>query len=245
MLATADEDNKVKLWQSDGKLILNLQGHGNRVERVDFGADGKTFAVSGVEDVVQLWNREHKKIVATLKGHRDRINSVSFSPTSQLVASASDDKTVRLWDFDGNALHILDKHTDKVNRVRFSPDGKILASASDDKSVNIWNSKGQFIKSLNKEHKSPVQDVIFNHNSSTIASASDDSTVILWNYQSGSLSIAYQDTVRLLKVSVSAQMVRCLRRLMIVVVKIWSRDGIMLKSFKQDSFTGDNDQLQL
>src|SRR4028118_2434012 len=51
MLATTDEDNKVKLWQSDGKLILNLQGHGNRVERVDFGADGKTFAVSGVEDV--------------------------------------------------------------------------------------------------------------------------------------------------------------------------------------------------
>jgi len=241
MLATADEDNKVNLWQSDGKLILNLQGHGNRVERVDFGADGKTFAVSGVEDVVQLWNREHKKIVATLKGHRDRINSVSFNPTSQLVASASDDKTVRLWDFDGHALHILDKHTDKVNRVRFSQDGKILASASNDKSVNIWNSKGQFIKSLNKEHKSPVQDVIFNHNSSTIASASDDSTVILWDYPSGKLKhrlSGHSASVKSLSFSPKGEMLASADGS--GTVKIWSRDGIMLKSFNQDSFTGDN-----
>ncbi|MEG4963797.1 MULTISPECIES: WD40 domain-containing protein [unclassified Microcoleus] len=184
MLATADKDNTVKLWQSDGTLVLTLKGHGNRVESVHFGADGKTFAVSGVEDVVQLWNSDYKKIVATLKGHGDRINSVSFSPTSQLVASASDDKTVRLWDFNGNALHILDKHTDKVNRVRFSPNGKILASASDDKTVKLWNLKGGLIKTLEK-HKSPVRDVIFNPNSSKIASASDDSTVILWDYQSG------------------------------------------------------------
>jgi WD40 repeat protein/tetratricopeptide (TPR) repeat protein len=241
MLATADEDNKVKLWQSDGKLILNLQGHGNRVERVDFGADGKTFAVSGVEDVVQLWNREHKKIVATLKGHRDRINSVSFNPTSQLVASASDDKTVRLWDFDGHALHILDKHTDKVNRVRFSPDGKILASASDDKSVKIWNSKGQFIKSLNQEHKSPVQDVIFNHNSSTIASASDDSTVILWDYPSGRLKhrlSGYSASVKSLSFSPKGEMLASADDS--GAVKIWSRDGIMLKSFNQESFAGDS-----
>jgi len=241
MLATADEDNKVKLWQSDGKLILNLQGHGNRVERVDFGADGKTFAVSGVQDVVQLWNREQKKIVATLKGHRDRINSVSFSPTSQLVASASDDKTVRLWDFDGNALHILDKHTDKVNRVRFSPDGKILASASDDKSVKIWNSKGQFIKSLNQEDKSPVQDVIFNHNSSTIASASDDSTVILWNYQSGNLKhrlSGHSASVKSLSFSPNGEMLASADENM--VVKIWSGEGTMLKSFKDGSFDGNN-----
>jgi WD40 repeat protein len=241
MLATADEDNKVKLWQSDGKLILNLQGHGNRVERVDFGADGKTFAVSGVEDVVQLWNREHKKIVATLKGHRDRINSVSFSPTSQLVASASDDKTVRLWDFEGHALHILDKHTDKVNRVRFSQDGEILASASNDKSVNIWNSKGQFIKILNKEHKSPVRDVIFNQNSSMIASGSDDSTVILWNYQSGKLKhrlSGHSASVKSLSFSPNGEMLASADENM--VVKIWSGEGTMLKSFKDGSFDGNN-----
>ena len=240
MLATADKDNTVKLWQSDGTLILTLKGHGNRVERVDFGADGKTFAVSGVEDVVQLWNSEHKKIVATLKGHRDRINSVSFSPTSQILASASDDKTVRLWDFDGNTLHILDKHTDKVNRVRFSPDGKILASASDDKNVNIWDSQGGFIKTLEK-HKSPVRDVIFDRNSSTIASASDDSTVILWDYQSGKFDhrlSGHSAPVKSLSFSPNGQMLASADTS--GTVKIWSRDGTMLKSFKQESFTGDN-----
>jgi len=240
MLATADKDNTVKLWQSNGTPILTLKGHGNRVERVDFGADGKTFAVSGVEDVVQLWNSEHKKIVASLKGHRDRINSVSFSPTSQLVASASDDKTVRLWDFDGNTLHILDKHTDKVNRVRFSPNGKIVASASNDKSVKIWDSKGGFIKTLEK-HKSPVRDVIFDRNSSTIASASDDSTVILWDYQSGKLEhrlSGHSAPVKGLSFSPNGQMLASADTS--GTVKIWSRDGTMLKSFKQESFTGDN-----
>ncbi|MEG4026909.1 MULTISPECIES: WD40 domain-containing protein [unclassified Microcoleus] len=240
MLATADKDNTVKLWQSDGTLVLTLKGHGNRVESVHFGADGKTFAVSGVEDVVQLWNSDYKKIVATLKGHGDRINSVSFSPTSQLVASASDDKTVRLWDFDGNALHILDKHTDKVNRVRFSPNGKILASASDDKTVKLWNLKGGLIKTLEK-HKSRVRDVIFNPNSSKIASASDDSTVILWDYQSGKLEhrlSGHSASVKSLSFSPNGEMLASADDS--GAVKIWSRDGIMLKSFKQDSFAGDN-----
>ncbi len=241
MLATADKENTVKLWQSDGKLVLNIQGHGNRVERVDFGADGKTFAVSGVEDVVQLWNSEHKKIVATLKGHRDRINSVSFSPTSQLVASASDDKTVRLWDFDGHALHILDKHTDKVNRVRFSPNGKILASASDDdKTVKLWNLKGGLITTIDK-HKSPVRDVIFNPNSSTIASASDDSTVILWEYPSGKLKhrlLGHTASVKSLSFSPNGEMLASADENN--VVKIWSPEGTMLKSFKSGSFAGDN-----
>jgi WD40 repeat protein/tetratricopeptide (TPR) repeat protein len=240
MLATADKDNTVKLWQSDGTPILTLKGHGNRVERVDFGADGKTFAVSGVEDVVQLWNSEHKKIVATLKGHRDRINSVSFSPTSQMLASASDDKTVRLWDFDGNTQKILNEHTDKVNRIRFSPNGKILASASDDKNVNIWDSQGGFIKTLEK-HKSPVRDVIFDRNSSTIASASDDSTVILWDYQSGKLEhrlSGHSAPVKSLSFSPNGQMLASADTS--GTVKIWSRDGTMLKSFKQESFTGDN-----
>ncbi|MEG3847947.1 WD40 repeat domain-containing protein [Microcoleus sp. herbarium19] len=239
MLATADKDNNVKLWHSNGKLVLTLKGHGNRVERLDFGADGKTFAISGVEDVVKLWNSEHKKIVATLKGHRDRINSVSFSPTSQILASASDDNKVRLWDFDGNALNILNEHTDKVNRIRFSPDGKILASASDDKNVNIWDSQGGFIKTLEK-HKSPVRDVIFDRNSSTIASASDDSTVILWDYQSGKHNrlSGHSASVKSLSFSPNGEMLASADDS--GAVKIWSRDGIMLKSFKQDSFTGDN-----
>jgi WD40 repeat protein len=240
MLATADKDNTVKLWQSDGTLILTLKGHGNRVKWVDFGADGKTLAISSVEDVVKLWNSEYKKIVATLKGHRDRINSVSFSPTSQILASASDDKTVRLWDFDGNALHILNKHTDKVNRVSFSPDGKILASASDDKSVNIWNSKGGFINTL-KEHKSAVQDVIFNQNSSTVASASDDSTVILWDYQSGKLEhrlSGHRAPVKSLSFSPNGQMLASADTS--GTVKIWSCEGTMLKSFKEGSFRGQN-----
>ena len=240
MLATADEDNKVKLWQSDGTLVLTLKGHGNRVERVDFAADGKTFAVSGVQDVVPLWNSDYKKIVATLKGHRDRINSVSFSPTSQILASASDDKTVRLWDFEGNALHILDKHTDKVNRVRFSSNGKILASASDDKTVKLWNLKGGLIKTI-EEHKSPVRDVIFNPDSSTIASASEDSTVILWNYQSGKLQhrlLGHSASVKSLTFSPNGEMLASADENS--VVKIWSGEGTMLKSFKDGSFDGNN-----
>jgi WD40 repeat protein/tetratricopeptide (TPR) repeat protein len=241
-LCTVDKDNIVKLWNKDGKLVLTLKGHSNRVERINFSADDKTVAVSGVEDIVKLWNSKGESFV-TLKGHRDHINSVSFSPKGQLIASASNDKTVRLWRLDGTQLQVLRGHTNKVNRVRFSFDEQLIASASDDKTVRIWNQQGKLLKTFER-HKSAVRDISFSPDSQWIASGSSDSTVILHNLNNDSdykTLPGHSASVESVSFSPDGQILASADNNSAnsnSIVKIWSREGKLLKSFARNSLSG-------
>ena len=57
MLASASDDNTVKLWDtSTGKEIKTLSGHTNRVNGVSFSPDGKMLASASDDNTVKLWN---------------------------------------------------------------------------------------------------------------------------------------------------------------------------------------------
>ncbi len=144
-ITSASDDNTVKLWNSDGERLPNLEGN-----TVIFSPDGKTIASGSNDKTVKLWNLEGK-LLKTFKGHESSVKTVAFSPDGQLIASGSDDNTVKIWNLEGKLLQTLKGHQDSVIKVAFKADGKTIASASDDKTVKLWNLEGKLLKSLKRD----------------------------------------------------------------------------------------------
>ncbi|MEH2373827.1 AAA-like domain-containing protein, partial [Nostoc sp.] len=56
-IASASDDNTVKLWNRNGQLLQTLQGHSSSVSSVAFSPDGQTIASASGDKTVKLWNR--------------------------------------------------------------------------------------------------------------------------------------------------------------------------------------------
>ena len=205
-LASASQDNTVKLWNTeDGSLLFTLEGHSDSVNAVVYSPDGKTLASASQDNTVKLWNTEDGSLLYTLKGHSNWVNAVVYSPDGKTLASASydgtiwvtlggapvsasRDNTVKLWNTeDGSLLYTLEGHSNWVNAVVYSPDGKTLASASRDNTVKLWNTEDGSLRSTLEGHSDAVITVVYSPDGQTLASASHDNTVKLWNATDGNL----------------------------------------------------------
>jgi WD40 repeat protein len=229
-IASAHEDNTVKLWSIDGTLLKTLTGHSDAVKGVSFSPDRKTIASASDDGTVKLWSIDGT-LLKTLTGHSDAVNGVSFSPAGKIIASASSDKTVKLWSIDGTLLKTLTGHSDAVNGVSFSSDGKTITSASSDKTVRLWSIDGTLLKTLTG-HIGAVNGVSFSPDGKTIASAGNDGTVKLWSVDGKDKELKTLEGHRLgvTNVSFSPDGKTIASASYDYTMKLWSVDGTLLKS---------------
>jgi WD40 repeat protein len=233
VIAAAHEDSTVKLFKTDGSLLLTLKGHKNRVRDVSFSSDGKLIASGSDDNTAIIWQRDGK-LLKTLEGHKGHVNRVNFSPDSKLIATVSDgdSENVKLWAIDGTILTTFNGHRDRVKDVSFSPDGKIIATASWDTTIRLWNLVGLLPKTL-EGHKNRVMDVAWAPDGQ-IATASWDKTALFWN-RDGTLK--HDDQVNGVSFSPDGQLVSTVGSGK--NISLWRRDGTFLKSWK-----GHNDYIR-
>lgn len=177
-IATASYDKTAKIWNSDGKEILNLP-HSAQLLDVSFSPNGEIIATTSRDRTVKLWNRQGKPLRILEKEHEGNVLSVSFSPNGQTIATASVDKTVKLWSLDGRLINTLNGHKEAVYKVTFNREGKI-ATASGDNTVKLWDAQGNLIHTF-QGHQAAVLSVSFSPDGQTLASTSTDKTLILWD----------------------------------------------------------------
>ena len=188
-LASASDDQIVRLWDVDTGQRHKLRGHTDLVMSVSFSPNSQLLASgSGDEErAVRLWNVGNGECLNTLLGHTNRIFSVAFSPNGQLLASSSADQTVKIWRVsDGKCLKTLqDHHTNWVWSVTFSPNGQLLATGSLDRTLRLWSvDTGECLNTL-QGHTSGVFSVVFSPDGQLLVSSSGDHTVRLWNVDTG------------------------------------------------------------
>ena len=230
-LATASEDNTVKLWNRQGELLDSLEGHQNVVNSVAFSPDGETLATASDDNTVKLWNRQGE-LLQTLEGHRDRVSSVAFSPDGETLATGSADTTAQLWNREEELLHILEGHREGVNSAIFSPDGQTLATASDDKTVKLWNRQGELLQTL-EGHQAEVSSVVFSPDGETLTTASRDKTVKLWNLEEGELLHSLEGHRNLVNSAVFSPDGETLATASWDnTVKLWNQQGELLHTLK-------------
>ncbi|NJS11909.1 MAG: hypothetical protein HC789_16790 [Microcoleus sp. CSU_2_2] len=234
LIVSAGNNYLVKIFQPNGKLILNLPGHSHSITEVVFSPDSQLIAATSFDKTVIIWRRDGT-LQQILKGHRDLVWSASFSPNSKQIATASSDKTIKIWSLKGVLLQTLKGHTRPVTSVRFSPDGKMLASTSQDRTVKLWKRNGDRQFGLYKTlsgHKDEVWGCNFSPNGKTIASASHDWKVKLWNTDGKLLNTIADSTAGMGSVSWSSDNRTIAGGSMDGKVRVWRADGTLLQTFK-------------
>ena len=182
----SEEDEKIKLWDTQGNLLKTLTGDPEVVTSVSFSPDGKTIAYDNGNGEIKLWNVNNnvnngQPIKTITVGKNIDLYSGSFSPDGKTIAFTDDDiDDVKLWNIEEEEILTLGEHDDYVTSLAWSPNGNTIASASADNTVKIWNKQGKLLQTL-KGHDGSINSVKFSPDGKKIATASDDNTVRLWS----------------------------------------------------------------
>ncbi|NET06825.1 MAG: hypothetical protein F6K16_19415 [Symploca sp. SIO2B6] len=225
MLASASEDNTVKLW--------NLENSGFEIHhnsnKISFSPDGKTLA-SVNEGKVKLWNLEGK-LIQTIKGQH---SSLSFSPDGKRIASASIDNTVQLWSQDGTPQAFLENFTSII----YSKDGQTIALVKNDNTVQLFDRDGKLLTTLKGESNS-INHVEFSLDGQTLATINEDQTVKIWQRDGTLLSTLeeYNDSSPP-TIGLSPEGGTLAIYDKDNTVKFWRRDGTLLKTVKGYGYEG-------
>jgi WD40 repeat protein len=126
----------------DGSILKNILSGVENKFGVTLSPDGRTLAICGRQNAIELWDLYDSESTATLfdHGHTSFVHVIAYSPDGKFLASASYDKTIKIWDTANHqrCVHTLMGHTEPVRSVSFSPDRKFVASGSDDYTIRVW-----------------------------------------------------------------------------------------------------------
>ncbi|AFZ24105.1 WD40 repeat-containing protein [Cylindrospermum stagnale PCC 7417] len=259
-IASASDDQTVKIWNSSGQLFTTFPGFKNRVISVAFSPDGKFIAASadntiqvfgndiGLGEKFFLTNRQERqerqdnkeggtfktnsRLVKSLSEHTDIVTDISFSHDGNILASSSLDHTVKLWRIDGTLINSWNADNGWVNTVCFSPDGQVIASGGEDNVVKLWQaSNGKLITSL-VGHKGRITRIKFSPDGKYIASASGDKTIKLWNADGKLLQTLESHSEQVNSISFSPDNQFLASAAADNTIKLWRLNGSLLATLK-------------
>ncbi|MBD1828107.1 CHAT domain-containing protein [Microcoleus vaginatus GB1-A2] len=182
-ILTTGYDGTARLWDIQGNLLKEFQGHREPILSGVFSPDGRQFLTASQDKTARLWDT-NGNLLTEFQGHENHVESAIFSPDGRQILTASIDGTARIWDTKGNLLTVFGQHGDSdwssVESVAgFSPDGRQILTSSRDGSAQIWDTKGKLLAQL-RGHNNSVG-AVFSPDGRQILTRSWDKIARLWD----------------------------------------------------------------
>jgi WD40 repeat protein len=195
--APASPQSEAPLSVAGGQQIGEvycLQGHTDRIERVEFSPDGRRLLSCGMDASIRLWDLHTGREVRRFEGHGDRVECVSFSADGRRFLSAAWDWTLRLWEVEtGKELRRIQFHGEPgvhVSGVWWFPDGRrCLALATDHHALQIYDvQNGTLLKDFGR-HPGHIYAAALSPDGNRVLEGSFDyvAPLRLWDVDSGQL----------------------------------------------------------
>ncbi|KAH6717951.1 U4/U6 small nuclear ribonucleoprotein-like protein Prp4 [Leptodontidium sp. MPI-SDFR-AT-0119] len=140
-LASGGAEGKVHLWSmTQDTPISTLEGHNQRVCRVEFHPSGKYLASASEDTTWRLWDVETTTELLLQEGHSRGVFALAFNTDGSLLASAGTDSTGRIWDLrTGRTVMILEGHIKPIYALDWGVDGHRVLSGSEDGWIKCWD----------------------------------------------------------------------------------------------------------
>jgi WD40 repeat protein len=203
LLATAGEDNQVKIWSiPDGKILFVHSKFTNPVKALGWAMgdqslicmlkDGEIRAINFKTGVTLYSKRDLKKPVA-----------LSTSRNGKFWAVGGADDFVTIYESaTGNLVKKLDGLNGWTRALAFSQDGQWLARGGNGKKITLWDLNDFTFKEF--PHTGWVNDLEFSCDSKQIGAALDNHAIAFFNVSSGHPSLKLNDIpLAPLKLSIS------------------------------------------
>jgi RNA polymerase sigma factor (sigma-70 family) len=174
----------VRVWDTAGKLLHNLQGHIGPVAGVAFTQDGLLLTVGPQE--TRLWDAATGKKLEAIGGVKGRGSCAAFSPDGQLLALGGADQRVHLWDWKTRKeLRQTRRHPDRIRCLAFAPDGQALVSVGDASPIHLWDPSTGQPKITLAGHQERLLSAAYTPDGRMIVTCAWDSTARVWDARTG------------------------------------------------------------
>ncbi|MFW5692461.1 MAG: WD40 repeat domain-containing protein [Chloroflexota bacterium] len=202
VIATAAEDNSVRLWDAaTGDTLTTLSGHTGRVVSVAFSPDGSLLASSAADNTVRVWNLEDGSELLNLQPEDSsrQFNVVAFSPDGSLLVGGNANGSVYTWSAsDGEAISVVETDGGEVLDLAFNPTKDTLVTVGRNESVKLWNLLDGSEMAAAVGITDRMTSVAFSPDSQYLLVGNTDRIVWLWDVATGpelNLSPSWNDAL--------------------------------------------------
>ena len=183
LVASAGEDNTIKLWNLRKETARTLKGHTDVINSIAFSPNGRLLASVSHDRTIKLWNVHNQQNVATLR-EGTQFRTIAFSPDGKLLATGGWIH-VKLWNVGRRTEIATLQHDQPVQTVAFSSDGAFLAVGDGSRdgagTVKVWNMQEQQVIATLQDDLKFVRAVTFSSDNRILATSSYNGEVKVWD----------------------------------------------------------------
>jgi WD40 repeat protein len=208
-IATGTDNGILRLWNSQGDLLKELQAYQSTINAIAIYDDSKKIITCGSDDMnfdkIRVWDcfgnlLEERVFEGQTSYHR----KVAISSGGKTIVSISDVVNIQIWNDQGQLIaENSNSHSAYINAVAISADGKTIVTSSDDDTLGLWNREGKPILDRHISDLYP-NSVALSADGQYIISGTRDNCVRLWDRQGhllDSLLPGHKDVVSAVAIS--------------------------------------------